>query len=149
MLFLALVLVPVIRRIQEPPGAGARILSAAARRFLVVAWAALLTLMATGVWLLLERGVSPAEVFTGHDQIDQSMRIKVALVALVVLLSALHDFVLGPRVARKLEAARRSPATDPDISRQRRLLSWLARFNVALALAIVALGVVLVRGWPL
>jgi uncharacterized membrane protein len=145
-LFLGLVLLPVTRGIQNPPSAGSRVLGSAARRFRIVAWGALITLVLTGIWLLLERGVGPSELITGRGWFFQTLRIKVGLVALVLTLSAIHDFVLGPRLARGLEVLRGAATDSTSILRRRRVVSWLARFNLALALAIVALGVVLVRG---
>ncbi len=70
------------------------------------------------------------------------------LVALVLTLSAIHDFVLGPRLARGLEASRGASRDEEAILRQRRLVSCIARINLVLALAILALGVMLVRGTP-
>lgn len=147
-LSLAIVLVPLLRTIQGPPGAGTRILSRAARRFRVLAWVALTVLVSTGIWIVLKRGVSPADIFTGNGWFIQALRIKLALVALVLLLSALHDFVIGPRLARRLESLGAPVAGDESVRQQRRLVSWLARINLLVALAIVAVAVVLVRGVP-
>jgi hypothetical protein len=55
--------------------------------------------------------------------------VKVSLVGLAIVLSALHDFVLGPRAGR------------PDASpRARPTASWMARVNLLLVLAVVDLG---------
>jgi uncharacterized membrane protein len=146
--FIALVLVPVTRGTPDPPGASVRVLRAAARRFLAVAWVALLTLVGSGIWILMERGVSSSDIFTGDGQFLRYLRIKLGLVVLVLVLSAFHDFVLGPRLARKLEDTRAKPESDAAIARERKRVAWLARVNAALALVIVALGVILVRGTP-
>ncbi|MBI2165041.1 MAG: CopD family protein [Chloroflexi bacterium] len=148
LLFIAMVLVPIARGTTEPPGVAARLLSVAARRFRIIGWAALLVLVGTGVWNLLARGVSPLEVFTGGGWFIQTLRVKGALVTAVLALSALHDFLVGPRLARRLEALRGPPAADSSIARRRRVVSWLARLNMLLALAIAALGALLVRGIP-
>jgi hypothetical protein len=65
-------------------------------------------------------------------------------VALILAISAAHDFWLGPRATRAWQAA---PAS-PQARRLRRQATWLARLNAVLALATVALGVLLVRGLP-
>ncbi len=101
---MAIVLVPVTRSIQEPPGFGVRVLGSAARRFRLVAWGALMSLVGTGIWLLLERGVNPLDIITGDGWFYETLRVKAVLVALVLVLSAAHDFVLGPRLAGALEA---------------------------------------------
>jgi uncharacterized membrane protein len=145
MLFLAVVLVPVARGLQDPPGVGMRFLGQAARRFRFPAWGALLVLVATGIWLLVERGIGVTYLLEEQGSIAGALRIKLALVVAVVALSALHDFGNGPRVARLMQAGGRPSAS---ALQQRRLLTWLARVNVALVLVIAALGVMVVRGVP-
>jgi hypothetical protein len=55
--------------------------------------------------------------------------VKTALVALAIVLSALHDFVLGPRAGRPDAPSSMRPAA-----------SWIARVNVLLVLAVVYIG---------
>ena len=61
--------------------------------------------------------------------------LKLGLVALTLVLSALHDFVLGPRAGR--------PGAGPGAPAR---ASWLARVNALVALAIVGPGLSLLRG---
>lgn len=143
MLFLAVVLVPLSRRIQEPPGIGTRVLSMAARRFRIVGWVALLTLVGSGFWTLADKGISPADIATGEGSFFQALRTKVVLVGVVLLLSALHDFILGPRLVKKMEVAGGPTGARSSLLRQRLIVSWLARINLLLALAIVVFGVIL------
>lgn len=149
MLFIALVMAPAVRRMQEPPGASARVLRMAAQRFRGIAWLMLAFLVATGLWMLIERGVNPLDIFTAPGTFMDTLRVKVIFVLVALALAALHDFVLGPRVAQRLERLGRAANGDPRLARQRRLLSWLARVNVLIALSVLALGVFLVRGLPL
>jgi hypothetical protein len=51
-----------------------------------------------------------------------------------LVLSVLHDFVLGPRAG--------APGADPSA---RRLASWVARVNMLVALVIVLFGLSLLR----
>ena len=104
MLFIAMALAPVMRGLQDPPGIGSRILGAGARRFRAPAWAALLVLVVTGIWILYERGLGADYILTGTGSSSQLLHVKVALVALVIALSSLHDFVIGPRLGRGLAA---------------------------------------------
>ena len=69
--------------------------------------------------------------------------------ALIIVLSAIHGFVPGPRIAGALERAR-SGGGEPSrgLVRGRLGLVWLARFNLLLVLAIVALAIVMTRGFP-
>jgi hypothetical protein len=71
--------------------------------------------------------------------------LKLCVFALVLVVSAVHDFQVGPRATLAIE-------TDPRSGRAetlRKRASLLGRANVLLALVLVALGVVIVRGWPL
>ncbi|MCH7652964.1 MAG: hypothetical protein IIB14_04740 [Chloroflexi bacterium] len=81
--------------------------------------------------------------------IGEPPQIKVGLVALIIVLSAIHGFVLGPRIVGALERAR-SGGGEPSrgLVRGRLGLVWLARFNLLLVLAIVALAIVMTRGFP-
>jgi putative copper export protein len=119
MLFVALVLVPVTRRLEDP-ALRRRLMHEAGLRFRTVGWVAMGVLVATGLvnaWLRPE--LSTLARFW----------VKVALVALAIALSALHDFVLGPRAGRPDAPASMRPAA-----------SWLARVNLLLVLAVVYLG---------
>ena len=86
MLFLGLVLTPVLRN--QPPAERAALLSAVGRRFLKIGWTALGVLLLTGPILWSLRGF----------QITHALAMKFILVAVIVYLSILHDFSLGPRL---------------------------------------------------
>jgi uncharacterized membrane protein len=124
MLFIALVLVPATRGIPDP-ALRARMVRDVGRRFRLVAWIALAILILTGVFQLWV-----------HPFLLGSPRFqwKAGLVALSLVLSVIHDFVLGPRAGRPgAEAGMRLRAT------------WVARANVLFVLAIVWLGLWLLR----
>jgi uncharacterized membrane protein len=119
MLFIALVLVPTARGLGDAT-ARTRLIRASGQRFRTVAWTALAVLVLTGVLnLWLQPVLLDSPRFHG----------KLGLVGLALLLSALHDFVLGPRAGL--------PGADPST---RLRASWIARANVLVALAIVLLG---------
>jgi putative copper export protein len=119
MLFVALVLVPVTRRLEDAP-LRRRLMHDTGMRFRTVGWIAMALLVATGlvnVWIRPELLTLPR------------FWVKAALVALAVALSALHDFALGPRAARPDASASLRPAA-----------SWLARVNLLVVLVVVFLG---------
>jgi putative copper export protein len=119
MLFVALVLVPVSRRLEDPL-LRRRLMHDAGVRFRAVGWVAMGVLVATGlvnIWL------RPELLTLGR------FWVKVGLVALAIVLSALHDFVLGPRASRPDAPPSARPAA-----------SWVARMNLVLVLGIVYLG---------
>ena len=155
MLFLALVLVPVVRGLQ-PPGSGAQAMRAVGRRFLPVAWTSLVVLLLTGLVNLDHRGISPWEAVSGahlDTEFGKILAIKLGVFLAIVLLSAVHDLIIGPGLLRKMLAASREqgagpPAPSADVLRLRKTLSYLARLNAVLAMLAVALAVVLVRGLP-
>ena len=147
MVFVALVLVPVLRR--ESPELRAALLDTAGRRFRTVGWVALGVLLVTGVWNLRNRGmpwdtIISAEVFAGR--FGRILLVKLLLVLATLALSAVHDWVLGPAATRRAQQS--SPATQERAARLRRGASWVARLNALVALAIVFLAVALVRGLP-
>jgi uncharacterized membrane protein len=119
MLFIALVLVPVARALGSPP-LRTQLIQETGRRFRTVAWTALTLLVVTGLLnLWLSPGLLSAPRF----------HWKIGLVILALILSAFHDWVLGPRAG--------APGTDPSV---RLRASWIARVNVVVALAVVLLG---------
>ncbi len=119
MLFIALVLVPVTRELADAT-LRTRLVHALGLRFRTVGWIALGVLVATGlVNLWLQPVLLSAPRF----------HWKLGLVGLALILSAFHDFVLGPRAG--------VPGADPSV---RVRASWVARVNVLVVLVIVLLG---------
>lgn len=121
MIFLSLVLVPILKkgsfREQLPA-----LMQSAGVRFRLIGWLALALLLATGIFQLAYRGYHFSEI----------LKLKLILVVLVIVFSALHDFWIGPRVRQQGV-------------RYRQFASWIGRLNLILALAIVALAVSLAR----
>ena len=74
----------------------------------------------------------------------KSLLVKLVAFVLVLIVSGVHDFVLGPRATRAIARDARSALANG----LRRKASMLGRVNVLLALTLVACGVVLVRGVP-
>ena len=124
MLFIALVLVPSARRLEDP-ALRVRLVQDTGRRFRAIGWIAIGVLVLTG---LLNLWMHPVLLASAR------FHWKVGLVVLALILSAFHDFVLGPRAG--------APGADPGV---RVRASWIARINVLVALAIVALGLSLFR----
>jgi putative copper resistance protein D len=141
MFFLAVVGAPALREV-EPPELRAR-LFAQVGRFRGVGWAAIAVLVATGVGNLAFTGafrggaILRAELWAtpyGH-----TLAWKLASVAAMIVVSAVHDFWLGP-------LAGRLPAGTPEALRMRRRAAWLARINAIIGILIVAAAVRLARG---
>ena len=119
MLFVALVLVPVTRRLDDP-ALRRRLMHDTGVRFRTVGWAAMSVLVATGLLNICFR----PELLT-----LERFWVKAALVVFAIALSGLHDFVLGPRAGR--------PEAPPSM---RPAASWVARLNLVVVLVVVYLG---------
>jgi uncharacterized membrane protein len=122
MLFIALVLVPAARRLPDA-ALRTRLVTDLGTRFRTVGWIAIGLLVASGLGNLWVR---PELLGVAR------LQWKAGLIVLAIALSALHDFALGPRAGR--------PGADPGA---RGRASWVARVNVLVVLAIVALGLAL------
>jgi copper resistance protein D len=145
MLFLVLVVVPWLRR-----GGGVdagRFLHETGVRFRNVGWGCFALLLATGTFNLWFRGirfthfVDPAWLGTPYAK---ALIAKLVVFALIVAVSAVHDFSIGPRATRAL---RERPGA-PEALTLRKRASLLGRLNAVLALVVVFVAVTLVRGWP-
>jgi len=138
--------------------ARASMLRALGRGWRPLGWGALALLVATGVELavaddafggagsdfdavLVATGVELAvtdDAFGGAgSDFDAVLVAKVSLVALLALGAFLHDFVLGPRLARQIREGREQSVRRPLV-----VVGWT---NFVLTLTVPVLGVVLVH----
>lgn len=144
-LFLVIVLAPLSRRETAASGLGLILLRQAARRFVPVAWASIVLLAVTGIYLAGDHwGIRPGNFFTSGDHFIRTLQAKTGLAVLVIGMSLFHDFVLGPYVVRQL-VDRRGSGDAPAPTWGRRLLLVLARVNLVLVLVILFLAVSLTR----
>ncbi len=145
-IFLVVVLVPAIRR-PEFGGIASALIRFTALRFRWVGWVCFCIFVLTGVVNLLARGIGLRELretIFWQGSFGRTLAIKLILVAAILLISAFHDFFLGPRAAAAWEA---DPASAETL-RLRRQAVQLGRLNLLLALVVIVLGVMLVRGAP-
>ncbi|MDD9947737.1 MAG: CopD family protein [Myxococcales bacterium] len=145
MLFLILVIVPWMRAGNRQTGVS--ILHDVGVRFRTVGWVCFAIVVATGTFNLYVRGVrlqSLMDPAFRTSAFGASVCLKLAVFAAVVVLSAVHDFSVGPAATQAMQRAPDSPQA----LRLRRLASWMGRANALLALLLVALGVAIVRGVP-
>lgn len=152
-LFLALVLIPVLRRFAAPPGQPPVLppdmLGTMARRFRVISWICIVLLVATGLYILPTRyGIGFAEFFSLGGHFAATLQLKVALVAVVIWLSAVHDFIIGPYTNRLIEAMQAGAEPPGYLPALRKAVVWIARINVLLTILIVAVAVRMTRGTP-
>ena len=95
------------------------------------------------------RGVTWESVTSGRlleSEFGRVLAAKLLLILLMLVLTVVHDVVLGPASGRAL--ADPSPAAARTRATLRRRTSRLARLNVVIAVLVVACAVALVRGLP-
>lgn len=148
-LFLVMVMVPLTRRQPGPPSQGARLLGQVGRRFRPVAWTSMVLLALSGLYIATDHwGVNVEGFFGGDGWFIRVLQAKVGLFIAIIALSAVHDFVLGPRLTRQIEELSPTSQPPPSVQSARRTLVWLARVNLLLILVVLALATTLIRGSP-
>jgi uncharacterized membrane protein len=143
MFFLGIVGAPVLRRI-EPPELRQQLFHTLGLRFRTVGWWSIGVLVATGLGVLHFRGLLQWDAVFGNRAFWQTsmgvaLAVKLLAVTVIVSLSAVHDFSMGP-------AAGRAPAGSAEAQQLRQRAAMLARVNGILALVLVIAAVRLARG---
>lgn len=138
MIFLSLVLAPLVRSRKAAPEFIA-LFRSAALRFRILVWAAIGVLLTTGPMLLSLRSIDAMEPASW----PRIVTIKLTLVALLLLLTFLHDLLLGPKVSRVGTIAESQRTTGEKIIFK--TARWLPRFSLLVALAVVVAAAVLAR----
>jgi putative copper resistance protein D len=145
MFFIALVAVPALRKI-EPPEKRIELLADTARRFRGVSWIAISVLLVTGLLNAINHGVTSEMISTGTiflSNFGKVLTVKVVLVLIMLVLSAIHDFALGPKMIDLMSTGASNPDSLQRIRKYRRFVSWLARVNVILGILVVTCAVMI------
>ena len=139
MLFLGLVGAPALRAV-EPPRLRQQLFQAIGTRFRAVGWWSIAVLVATGVANLAFRGWLPLLDDAGfwRTGTGTALAAKLACAAIMIAVSAVHDFVDGP-------AAGRAHPGSPESLRLRRRAALLARANALVGVVLVVAAVRLAR----
>jgi putative copper resistance protein D len=145
MFFLVLVVVPWLR--SGDRAIAGKFLRETGERFRTVGWVCFVIALVTGTFNLYVRGVrfsSFVDPVWLRSDFGKAVLAKLGFFTAVLVLSAIHDFSVGPRAARVIE---RDPDA-PEAHSLRRQASMMGRLNAMLGLVLVAFGVMLVRGCP-
>jgi copper resistance protein D len=142
MFFLGAVGAPVLRAV-EPQSLRAELFTRLGERARVVGWWAIGVLVVTGVLNLHFRGLLVREVWLDSGfwgtRYGVALAWKLAAVTTMIAISALHDFVFGPR------AGRMNPGSAA-AAEMRKRAAWLARVNAVVGVVLVIAAVRLARG---
>jgi putative copper resistance protein D len=137
MLFFVFVIVPLLKKPELKEMYGV-LISNIGKRYRILGWISLVMLIVTGILQMGFRGYSLSSLWNASpgNSFLEILRIKVLLVVVILLVSMLHDFWVGPSVSQQKGEKQAS---------FRKAASWLGRANLVLALTVVALAVMLVR----
>ena len=138
MIFLSLVLAPLVRGRKAAPEFMA-LFRSAALRFRPIVWMAMAVLLATGPMLLSLRSIH----VTSPASWPGIVTAKLALVALLLFLTLLHDLVFGPQISRVnvIPDSQRTAGEQVVFKTAR----WLPRLSLLVGLAVMIAAAMLAR----
>jgi len=139
--FMFVAVVPALRTLDE--AARHRAVLVLNRRFAWLGWGALAILVLTGISNVIDRQRDTDLVFNYDFRYAWIFVVKLALVAVVIALTAIHTYVVGPRL---LALQERGQATAADLGRARRLSIQLSVINLLAGVAILFLVTLLQNG---
>ncbi len=132
-LFFSIVLIPSLSGSELPEKQKLELISRIGKRFRFCGWHSLGALVLTGALRLYMNGIPLSSYGT-------SLFFKLFLVVVVVLLTLIHDFILGPK-SIALSRQRQGPHA------LQKTVRWVARLNLVLGLLVVLAAVFLVHGY--
>jgi len=144
LLFIVMVLAPLLRSEDFRPVA-TRVLHATGQKFKRISWACFGLLILTGLGNAIARYGYPGQSWgewAGVIAGNNFLMHKIYTLTLILGLSYVHDFHLGPAAVR----AMRTAADAPETLRLRRRATWIGRLNLLFALFILWWALRLVRG---
>ena len=123
----------------------------AALRFRGIVWVLMALLIVSGVAALEGRGIGFdrfSEDGFWSTEIGTVLLFKFVLVGVLLVMSGIHDFILGPRLAEVMSQVPRGERPPASIAGARKRMIMLARLNLAVAITAAVVGMMLVRGVP-
>jgi uncharacterized membrane protein len=137
-IFMFAAVVPALRALGDE-AARRRAVLVLNRRFAWLGWGALAILVLTGI----DNAIREDDVFDFDVRYGWIFVAKLALVAVVFALTAIHAYVVGPRLMALQEGGQASAA---ELSRMRRLSIQLSAVNLLASVAILFLVALLQNG---
>ena len=118
-LMMAMVIVPYFKR-SVPPVERIQILSQIGKRFEPIVWGCVLILIFSGV---LNIFLSSPDLIGLTGAFMRTLLIKLLLVIVLIVLTAIHSFVIGPRLLQAVDAL--EPSTEELPEYVERMRSWM------------------------
>ena len=140
--FLFLAAVPAVRTIEDARER-AKVMRVMTTRFGYLAWGALAVLVLTGIGNLYEEDLDVDVLFDRNFGVI--FQVKMTLLIITVALTALHSFVIGPRMS----ALQESVTDESQIASMRRLSMIVSGVNLLVAVAIIFCGALLASTYAL
>ena len=137
--FLFAVAVPALRTVADVKER-ARLIRLISTRFGYLAWGAMAVLVVTGIGNIFEED---DRSFLFDHNWGVILQVKITLVVLTILLTALHSFVIGPRML----ALQESVTDESQIASMRRASIIISSINGLLALGILFCAALLGTGF--
>ena len=134
--FLFVAAVPALRTVEDTQ-VRARAMRVLTTRFGYLAWGALAVLVITGIANLYEHDLSVETLFERNFGII--FQVKMTLLIATVVLTAVHSFIIGPRLLNMQE----SVADEAELAPTRRLSIIISSGNLLIALGILFCGALL------
>jgi len=123
--FMFLVTVPAVRVIEDP-AVRLQVMRVIVQRFGWLAWAAMAVIVLSGVSNLFQEADDFGHLWDTDYRYFQIFSTKMVLVGLMVILTALHTFVIGPKQLRLLEEMRSDSTEAAGLRRVSIIVSSLA-----------------------
>lgn len=142
MLFTAAVLVPATRK--KLKSQKSLLFRELGTRFSRLSWVIFILLIVTGIMALYGKGFTTEILLSSEfwrTSYGSALMGKLHIFSLVLIISGVHDFWLGPKAVNLMESDPGSITTE----RYRKIASWIGRINLLLGLAILYYAVTLVR----
>ena len=140
--FLFVAAIPAVRTIEDMQ-VRTRVMRMITTRFGWLGWGALAVLVATGIGQLYEHELDTEQLFELNFGVI--FQVKMTLLIATIVLTALHSFVLGPRVLNMQESA----TDEAEIAPVRRWSILVSGVNAVIALGILFCGALLASDWAL
>ena len=137
--FMFLVTVPAVRVIEDPE-VRLRVMKVIVTRFGWLAWAAMAVIVLSGVSNLFQEADEFGHIWDSEYRYFQIFSTKMVLVGLMVVLTALHTFVIRPKQLRILEEMR---SDSTEAAGLRRVSIIVSSLTLLVSVAVVYAGALL------